>query len=66
VSEHILQFFEGEHLTHWKQEISNPFNELAYKIVANIPHNPERTVALRKLLESRDAALRACMAKEDG
>lgn len=29
-----------------------------------VPRNPERTVALRKLLEAKDAAVRALLAKE--
>ena len=29
-----------------------------------LPRNPERTVALRKLLEAKDAAVRALLAKE--
>lgn len=36
--------------------------ELAEKIVANLPRNPERTVALRTLLEAKDAAVRALVA----
>lgn len=30
-----------------------------------LPRNPERTVALRKLLEAKDAAVRALVAKAD-
>lgn len=29
-----------------------------------VPRNPERTVALRKLLEAKDAAVRATLAKD--
>jgi hypothetical protein len=32
--------------------------------VRPLPRNPERTVALRKLLESKDAAVRALLAKD--
>jgi len=32
-------------------------------MMATLPRNPERTVALRKLLESKDAAVRAALAK---
>lgn len=31
-----------------------------------LPRNPERTVALRKLLEAKDAAVRAALAKDEG
>jgi hypothetical protein len=61
--EFITQFFEYEHLPVEKQAISKPFGELATFIVETLPRNPERTVALRKLLEAKDAAVRASFAK---
>ena len=61
-TEHIMQFFAYGHLPQHLQEISAPFNTVAYNIVATLPRNPERTVALRKLLESKDAAVRAAVA----
>lgn len=57
--EHILQFFAHAHLPPHLQAVSKPFCELAEQLVANLPRNPERTVALRKLLEAKDAAVRA-------
>lgn len=62
-SEHIMQFFEYAHLPQHLQLVSMEFRKLADGILANIPRNPERTVALRKLLESKDAAVRAVLAK---
>lgn len=61
--EHILQFFEFGHLPPRLQLVSAPFCALAHQIVNDLPRNPERTVALRKLLESKDAAVRAALAK---
>ncbi len=61
--DHIEQFFTYEHLPQHLQAISKPFCELAQQILEAIPRNPERTVALRKLLESKDAAVRAFVAK---
>lgn len=61
--EHILQFFEFTHLPPSLREASRPFHALAHSIVDNTPRNPERTVALRKLLEAKDAAVRAVIAK---
>lgn len=61
--EHIVQFFAFSHLPPHLQAISKPFSDLADQIVATLPRNPERTVALRKLLESKDAAVRAAIAK---
>lgn len=64
MTDHIMQFFAYAHLPPHLQAVSRPFGELAEKIVADLPRNPERTVALRKLLESKDAAVRALVAKE--
>ncbi len=58
-NEHIIQFFSYEHPPERLQLVSKPFHALAHQIVAELPRNPERTVALRKLLECRDSALRA-------
>lgn len=63
-SDPILKYFSWshlpEHLQHL-QQISRPFGMLAIEIVANVPRSAERTVALRKLLESKDAAVRAAL-----
>lgn len=58
-NEPILQFFKFAHLPEKMQAVSRPFCELASSIVETLPRNPERTVALRKLLEAKDAAVRA-------
>ena len=57
--EAILQFFGWEHLPPHLQEVSRPFGEMAQWMVANLPPCAERTAALRKLLEAKDAAVRA-------
>jgi hypothetical protein len=74
-ADHILQFFAYAHLPAHLQAVSKPFGDLARIIVADgempegtavqfpLPRNPERTVALRKLLEAKDAAVRALVAK---
>jgi hypothetical protein len=46
------------------QEVSKPFHTLAHGLVDILPSNPERTVALRKLLEAKDCAVRALIYKE--
>lgn len=61
--EPILQFFAYEHLREDLKSVSRPFGDMAEQIVATLPRNPERTVALRKLLESKDAAVRAALFK---
>lgn len=62
-NEPIMQFFTYEHLPPHLQAMSKPFDELALRVVTNLPRNPERTVALRKLLEGKDAAVRALLSK---
>lgn len=57
----MLQFFVYDHLPDRLQVVSEPFGELARHIVRTLPRNPERTVALRKLLESKDCAVRAML-----
>lgn len=61
--EHVLQFFVYEHLPAQLQVISEPFSKLANNLAETLPANPELTVALRKLLESKDAAVRSKLSK---
>lgn len=58
---HILQFFQYEHLPAHLQVVSAPFHNLAHQCANRCPDNPETTVALRKLLEAKDAAVRAAL-----
>ncbi len=60
---YLMQFFEFAHLPPHLQEVSQSFYTLATHIVAVLPDNPERTVALRKLLEAKDCAVRARLFK---
>lgn len=71
----IIQFFKYDHLPDHLKAVSKPFCDLALAIVGEdvasgtsvqfpLPRNAERTVALRKLLEAKDAAVRALIAKE--
>jgi hypothetical protein len=63
-NEPMLQFFKYEHLPEHLAKVSQPFCEMAEGIVRGLPRNPERTVALRKLLESKDCAVRAVLYEE--
>ena len=72
----ILEFFEYKHLPDYLQEVSKHFHWLAHALVGDAPthegstHNqfklsgPELTVALRKLLEAKDAAVRAAVVRD--
>jgi hypothetical protein len=57
--ERLLKFFCYAHLRADLQPVSKLFGELALRVVYIVPAGPERTVALRKLLEAKDAAVRA-------
>jgi hypothetical protein len=61
--EFLEQFFAYRHLPPHLQDVSKPFGDLAMQIIETLPQNPERTVALRKLLEAKDCAVRAKLAK---
>lgn len=58
-TDHVLRYFHYSHLPSVLQERSKPFCDLARRIIDTTTRNPERTVALRKLLEAKDAAIRA-------
>ena len=60
----LMQFFEYAHLPARLQAVSKPFGDLAAQIEETIPSNPEKTVALRKLLEAKDCAVRAVLFKD--
>jgi hypothetical protein len=76
MNEFLLQFFAYEHLPPHLRAISKPFHDLAHAIVNGdntaasgtvtiggpLPRNPERTTALRNLLEAKDCAVRAVLA----
>jgi hypothetical protein len=63
--DYLLQFFAYEHLPAHLQAVSKPFGELALQLVDSLPPNPERTTALRKLLEAKDCAVRALLFKDE-
>ena len=60
--DHVLRYFHYAHLPAVLQVRSKPFCDLARHIINTTPRNAERTVALRKLLEAKDAGVRAALA----
>lgn len=61
-TEAILRHFRFDHLPEELQTISRPFCNLAQDLAENERlDGPELTVALRKLLESKDCAVRAAL-----
>jgi ferritin-like protein len=65
VSHYLLQFFAYSHLREDLRETSEQFAELAQRIDIKLPDNPEKTTALRKLLEAKDCAVRAWLFAHD-
>ena len=61
----ILSFFSWDHLRGEYQGVSQPFGELAMWVQDNLKPGPEKAVALRKLLEAKDAAVRTIVAELD-
>jgi len=57
----IMQFFDCEHLPPYLRGIADSCVSLAYRIIAELVPSEERSVALRKLLEAKDAAVRASL-----
>jgi hypothetical protein len=57
----ILRYFTFGHLPDHLKAVSAPFADLANQLAETLPAGPELSVALRKLLESKDAAVRAAL-----
>lgn len=57
----LLRFFRFDHLPANLQEVSRAFAELAHDCARRSPNDPETSTALRKLLEAKDAAVRAAL-----
>lgn len=62
--ERMLKWFTFNHLPVPLRTVSSFFWDAACKICAVVPGGPERTVSLRKLLEAKDAAVRAAVHPE--
>lgn len=60
-AEPMLKWFRFAHLPAHLQAWSQPWAQLAVKVATDYPRNPERTVALRKLLEGKDAGVRCTL-----
>jgi hypothetical protein len=55
----MLRFFEFAHLREDLRQTSAHFRSLAVTLVDELPPGPEKTMAMRKLLEAKDCAVRA-------
>ncbi len=60
----VLQYFGYTHLTNEAlQAASEPFARMARDIIDHLPRCPQRTLALNRLVEAKDCAVRAAMWK---
>lgn len=55
----LVRYFAFAHLAGALRSVSEPFAHLAESLIAMLPDGPELTVALRKLVEAKDCAVRA-------
>lgn len=61
---YLLQFFNYSHLPEHLKAVSAHFQSVARQLDDALPDNPEKTTALRKLLEAKDCAVRSVIFKQ--
>ena len=58
----LLRWFTSDHMKPGKtKEVAEEFEDFANWMAETLPNSAERSTALRKLLESKDAAVRAAL-----
>lgn len=57
----LMKYFAYEHLPEHLQKISKPYGEMAKQLCEVMGNNAEGVTALRKLLESKDCAVRSAL-----
>lgn len=58
----IMRYFDFDHLPPGAlRDTSEKFHRLACDIDESLPDGPEKSTSLRKLLEAKDAAVRAAL-----
>lgn len=55
----IMKYFAYEHLPEKLQEVSKPIGDIARHMDESLPDGAEKSAGLRKLLEAKDALVRA-------
>jgi hypothetical protein len=61
----MMRYFAFLHLPPELQHVSRHFYTLAETVVNTVPAGPEKTACLRKLLESKDCAVRAALPPQE-
>ncbi|WP_336340270.1 hypothetical protein [Enterobacter cloacae] len=59
MSSPIMKYFAYQHLPAHLQEVSKPIGDLAELMDETLPDSAEKSAGLRKLLEAKDALVRA-------
>ncbi|MDU6686669.1 MAG: hypothetical protein E6470_24080 [Enterobacteriaceae bacterium] len=59
MSSPIIKYFAYQHLPAHLQEVSKPIGDLATLMDESLPDGAEKSAGLRKLLEAKDALVRA-------
>lgn len=59
MSSPIMKYFAYQHLPAHLQEVSKPIGDLAALMDEIMPDSAEKSAGLRKLLEAKDALVRA-------
>lgn len=60
----IMRYFTHDHLPEgWLRNTAEWFGDVARQVDEVLPAGPEKSTALRKLLEAMDAAVRAALDK---
>lgn len=57
----VMKYFDYAHLPNHLQAVSKPICDIARKYNDMLPNSPEKSVGLRKLLEAKDALVRASL-----
>jgi hypothetical protein len=61
----FLQFFQYGHLPNQTCHLVKKFHDMALHLIEVLPSNPESTVAMRKLMEAKDCAVRSVLFKSE-
>ncbi len=65
-TDHVMQFFSRKEPTAQLPAIQDDYRRLATIMSRVLPEGPEKTVALRKLLEAKEATTRAALVDQPG
>lgn len=59
--DNIVKYFEHDHLPYEGQVVASPFYQVARFLDSTLDNGPQKSTALLKLLEGKDAAVRSAL-----